>query len=236
MSIKLLSGKGLHAPRVLSIYLKPGLLMVVFNSYREARSSSRHSSKKTHPNQRLLTLLDNFDWFGFSLDDVKWFKDRGCRLIKVDAAPGVLIIWDSRTVHYASLPKSETIRTIIYATYTPARLATPESLALKSELLHKYEAMTHWPHCNIFGQGRAMRNGRLCPGERDEPLEKAVLTEIAQAGRSQALLKLNFCLMELVHITRCLHCHSLPRTVLQPEIYTQFSKCFGKRLESTDVT
>lgn len=143
MWIKLLPSKGLHAPRVLSIYLKPALLMVVFNSYREARSSSRHSSKKTHSNQRLLTLLDNFDWFGFSLDDVKWFEDRGCRLIKVDAAPGDLIIWDSRTVHYASLPKSETIRTIIYATYTPARLAIAEYLALKSELFHKYEATTH---------------------------------------------------------------------------------------------
>jgi hypothetical protein len=174
MSIKLLPGKGLHAPRVLSIYLRPGLLMVVFDTYREARSSSRHSSKKTHPNQRLLTLLDNFNWFGFSLDDVKWVEDRERRLIKIDAAPGDLIIWDSQTVQYASLPKSETIRTI---TYTPARLATPESLALKSELLHKYEATTHWPHCNIFGQGRAMRNRRLCPGERDEPLEKAVLTE-----------------------------------------------------------
>ena len=94
MLIKLLPGKGLHAPRVLSIYLKPALLMVVFKSYREARSSSRRSSKKTHPNQRLLTLPDNFDWFGFSLNDVKWFEDRGCRLIKVDAAPGDLMIWE----------------------------------------------------------------------------------------------------------------------------------------------
>lgn len=189
------------------------------------RSSSRHSSKKTHPNQRLLTLLDNFDWFGFSLDDIKWFEDRRCRFIKVDAAPGDLI-WDSRTVHYASLPKSETIR-IIYATYTPARLATSEYLALKSELFHRYEATTHWPHCNILGQGRAMRNGKLCPRGRDEPLEKPVLTEIAQAGRSQALLKLNFCLMELVHVTG---------TMLQPKFYTKFSKCFRKRLESTNVT
>jgi hypothetical protein len=50
-------------------------------------------------------------------------------------------------------------------------------LALKSELIQKYEATAHWPHCNIFGQGRAMRNGKLCPGERDEPLEKPALTE-----------------------------------------------------------
>ena len=133
--------------------------------------------KENPPKPKAADAPGQFDWFGFSLEDIKWFEDRGCKLIKVEAAPGDLIIWDSRTVHYASLPKSETIRTIIYATYTPARLATPEDLTLKSELFHKYEATTHWPHCNIFGQGKAMRNGKICPGERDEPLEKPVLTE-----------------------------------------------------------
>jgi hypothetical protein len=59
MLIKLLPGKGLYAPRVLSIYLKPALSIVVFKSYREAQSSSRHFQRKTHPNQRLLTFLGN---------------------------------------------------------------------------------------------------------------------------------------------------------------------------------
>jgi ectoine hydroxylase-related dioxygenase (phytanoyl-CoA dioxygenase family) len=115
-----------------------------------------------------------FDWFGFTLGDVAWFKAHGCKLIKVCAEPGDLIIWDSRTVHYAELPKSDTIRTIIYATYTPAALATPEDLKLKAKAFHEYEGTTHWPHCNIFTQGKAMRNGKVCPGERDEPLEKPV--------------------------------------------------------------
>jgi hypothetical protein len=129
------------------------------------------------PKPKAADAPGQFDWFGFTLEDVKWFEDRGCKLIKIDAEPGDLIIWDSRTVHYASLPQSETIRTIIYATYTPARLATPEDIALKSQIFHNYEATTHWPHCNIFGQGKAMRNGKICPGERDEPLEKPVLTD-----------------------------------------------------------
>lgn len=114
------------------------------------------------------------------MDDVKWFEDRGCKLIKIDAEPGDLIIWDSRTVHYASLPQSDNIRTIIYATYTPATLASPEDLALKADIFRRWEATTHWPHCNIFGQGKALRNGQVCPAERDEPLEKPVLTEKLQ--------------------------------------------------------
>lgn len=133
--------------------------------------------KENPPKPKAADAPGQFDWYGFTLEDVKWFEDHGCKIIKVDADPGDLIIWDSRTVHYASLPKSETIRTIIYATYTPARLATPDDLALKSQIFHKYEATTHWPHCNIFGQGKAMRNGKSCPGERDEPLEKPVLTD-----------------------------------------------------------
>jgi hypothetical protein len=94
MSIKAPTRQGLTCAQGIINLSEAGLLMVVFNSYREARSSLRHSSKKTYPNQRLLTLPDNFDWFGFSLNDVKWFEDRGCRLIKVDAAPGDLMIWE----------------------------------------------------------------------------------------------------------------------------------------------
>lgn len=118
------------------------------------------------------------DWYGFTLDDVKWFEDRGCKLLKVNAEPGDLIIWDSRTVHWASLPESDVIRTIVYATYTPRKLATPEDLAKKVEIFHKFEGTTHWPHCNIFAQGKASRNGKICLGERNEPLEKPEHTDI----------------------------------------------------------
>lgn len=121
------------------------------------------------------------DWYGFKEEDVEWFKEKGgCKLIKVDAEPGDVIIWDSRTVHYAKLPESDVIRTILYATYAPAKLATPEDLALKAELFRNFEASTHWPHCNIWGNGKAVRNGEICPMERDEPLEKCEVTELVK--------------------------------------------------------
>lgn len=117
------------------------------------------------------------DWFGFKEEDIKWFEDRGCKWIKINAEPGDLIIWDSRTMHYAALPETNNIRTIIYAAYTPAKLATSEDLALKREIFNSYGGTTHWPHCNIFALGKAMRNGKICPAERDEPLEKPLLTD-----------------------------------------------------------
>lgn len=53
------------------------------------------------------------DWFGFTPDEVQWFADRGCELIKVCADPGDLILWDSRTVHYNVLPESEAVRSVL---------------------------------------------------------------------------------------------------------------------------
>jgi hypothetical protein len=117
------------------------------------------------------------DFYGFELDDVAWFEAHGCLPLKIDAEPGDVIIWDSRTMHHAKLPESDTIRTVLYATYAPARLASPEDLALKADLFKRYEGSTHWPHCNIWPQGKAMREGKICPGERDEPLEKPEITE-----------------------------------------------------------
>ncbi|KAL3475855.1 hypothetical protein BJX99DRAFT_270840 [Aspergillus californicus] len=133
--------------------------------------------KEHPPKPKAADAPGQFDWYGFTLEDVAWFEDHGCKLIKVNAEPGDVIIWDSRTVHYASLPQSETIRTIIYATYTPASLATPEDIALKADIFRRFEGTTHWPHCNIFAQGKAMRGGKICPGERTGPLEEPEMTD-----------------------------------------------------------
>ncbi|KAL4891256.1 hypothetical protein BDV59DRAFT_194451 [Aspergillus ambiguus] len=119
----------------------------------------------------------HFDFYPFQEHEVKWFEDRGCELIKVCAEPGDLILWDSRSMHYAAFPNSDTIRTIIYACYTPAKLAKPEDLAYKAELFKKWEATTHWPHCNIWSQGKAMVDGKIDPDERDEPIEKPEITD-----------------------------------------------------------
>lgn len=36
------------------------------------------------------------DLFIFKEEDVKWFEDRGCKLIKPNLEPGDLVLWDSR--------------------------------------------------------------------------------------------------------------------------------------------
>ncbi|KAL2700643.1 hypothetical protein AAEP93_007462 [Penicillium crustosum] len=57
----------------------------------------------------------------FSVEEIKWFEDHGMKPFKVLAEPGDLILWDSRTVHWGGEPtvNSNTIRTVIYASYAP---------------------------------------------------------------------------------------------------------------------
>ncbi|ENI01687.1 hypothetical protein COCC4DRAFT_74701 [Bipolaris maydis ATCC 48331] len=113
---------------------------------------------KEHPPDRTKGPLAalHYDFYPFQDSDVKWYEDRGCKSVKVCAEPGDLILWDSRQMHYAVYPETDTIRTIIYACYTPAAMASKEDLEKKKEIFEKWEATTHWPHINIYSQGKAM--------------------------------------------------------------------------------
>ncbi|KAJ9156047.1 Synaptic vesicle transporter svop [Pleurostoma richardsiae] len=120
----------------------------------------------------------HYDFYPFKEAHVDWYKQQGCELVKVCAEPGDLILWDSRSMHYAAFPDpaSNVIRTIIYACFTPASFMLEEDRQKKIEIFKRWETTTHWPHCNLFSHGKAKVNGVLDPDERDEPLEKPELT------------------------------------------------------------
>ncbi|KAI0973186.1 hypothetical protein F4678DRAFT_40720 [Xylaria arbuscula] len=126
---------------------------------------------------RKSTDAKHYDYYMFQLEDLEWFKERGCREIKIEMEPGDLVLWDSRTIHHVAKIETEQIRSVIYVCMTPSSLAKPEDLQYKKELFERFEATTHWPHCNIWGQGKAMIDGKIDPLERDEPLEKPVVTD-----------------------------------------------------------
>ena len=113
----------------------------------------------------------------FNDKDMNWFRSRGLSPRKVLAEPGDLILWDSRTIHWGGEPteKSETIRTVIYAAYAPASLASKDSLAEKQRVFRANGATTHWPHENIKLRDMKARlpDGTVDPRNRAEPLEKA---------------------------------------------------------------
>lgn len=121
------------------------------------------------------------DFYGFTQEELGWFKAKGLAPHKVCAEPGDLILWDSRTVHYGAEPTENgtTIRTAIYAAYTPARLADEESLAKKQHIFKKFGGTTHWPHDNIqIRDNRALlKDGIPDPRDRAQPLDLPEMSE-----------------------------------------------------------
>lgn len=116
-----------------------------------------------------------------SEDDMEWFEERDMKPMKVIAEPGDLILWDSRTVHWGGEPstKSNTIRTVIYASYSPADWATTDALERKKVAFEAYQATTHWAHDNIVPREKEayLPDGSLDPRNRSKPLEEPECTE-----------------------------------------------------------
>ncbi|CAI7634840.1 hypothetical protein N7533_004678 [Penicillium manginii] len=116
------------------------------------------------------------DFRFISEDEMAWFESRGMKPIKVLAEPGDLIVWDSRTVHWGGEPTvdSETIRTVIYASYSPAKLASQETLERKKEAFESFLATTHWAHDNVVIREKeaCFEDGSVDPRNRSKPLEE----------------------------------------------------------------
>lgn len=116
------------------------------------------------------------DFHPFTNNNLAWYKAQGCELVKMCAEPGDVILWDSREVHWAKYSDSDVLRTLIYATYTPASWMTPEDQILKKEMFEKTQTTTHWPHCNLYTHGGATIkvDGKDVPDplDRTEPVTK----------------------------------------------------------------
>ncbi|KAJ5939043.1 hypothetical protein N7466_002177 [Penicillium verhagenii] len=132
------------------------------------------------------TQVDPSTWlkkdFRFLSDEeMKWYESRGAKPIKVLAEPGDLILWDSRTVHWGGEPTSQsnTIRTVIYASYSPASLASEETLERKKEAFESFRATTHWPHDNVVLRDKTLYfpDGTLETRNRSKPLEEPEYTD-----------------------------------------------------------
>lgn len=121
------------------------------------------------------------DLYIFKEYELDWYKAKGLRPIKVCADLGDLIVWDSRTIHYGAEPTeaSNTIRTVIYASYSPVKAASPEALVLKAQVFNNFGGTTHWAHDNIRlrEEKTLLPDGTRDPRDRDEPLERPIMTD-----------------------------------------------------------
>ena len=114
--------------------------------------------------------------FMFNDEHQKIFEEKGFKPFKVECQPGDLLLWDSRTMHYATEPsaKSDVIRVIIYACFTPAKWASEEVIQERVDCVKTWKRTSHWPHENInpWDQIVYRADGKPCPFTRLEPVEK----------------------------------------------------------------
>ncbi|EAT76527.2 hypothetical protein SNOG_16155 [Parastagonospora nodorum SN15] len=159
-----------NGPKDGGLILMKGSAKLFDEFFAEKREQDEHEDKPP-PEEEMRDL------FIFKEEDVKWFQDRGCVLQKINMEPGDLVLWDSRTMHYAEHPQGDLIRHVQYICMTPRKFAKKEDIELKAKLFNDFQGTTHWPHCNIHKAGPPLRDGKLCPKNRTEPLEKPVITD-----------------------------------------------------------
>ncbi|CAI4219798.1 unnamed protein product [Parascedosporium putredinis] len=117
------------------------------------------------------------EWYGFTDAGMKWLADNGCEWIKVEAGPGDLLLWDSRTAHYNVPATGTQDRLAIYTCYMPVAEASQDDLIRKKAAWEARVGTTHWPNALHSGTNVAMKDGKPFGIQRDRPLNDAVLNE-----------------------------------------------------------
>ena len=100
------------------------------------------------------------DWYKFSPQELDMFETVPCiKKVKVCCEPGDLVLWDSRTIHWASAPEAyegrdpKRTRMAVYVSYQPSKLASMKDIAKKREAFKQLRMTSHW----------AAENIKLCP-------------------------------------------------------------------------
>ncbi|GAA5861975.1 hypothetical protein JCM1840_006894 [Sporobolomyces johnsonii] len=117
------------------------------------------------------------NFYTFTEEDMRWFASEGCETIKLNAEPGSLILWDSRTIHYNAAPTGNQLRHVIYTCYAPRAWATLEALEQKKAAFENWSRTSHWPHIVVPLNRMPERDGKPDPHNRTEPINKPQVTD-----------------------------------------------------------
>eukprot|EP01132_Coremiostelium_polycephalum_P007919 gene7919-9745_t len=115
-------------------------------------------------------------------NDLPLFKD--CKKIKVCCEKGDIVLWDSRTIHYACPPDpklgNRVCRMVVYVSYQPAYLATPQDLDRKIQAFNSKSNTSHWAaeKVKIIPKNRCLKGEEKEKFKREEP--NPILTDRAK--------------------------------------------------------
>ncbi|KAI1852052.1 hypothetical protein JX266_002905 [Neoarthrinium moseri] len=117
------------------------------------------------------------EWYGFTDEGMAWLKEKGCEWVKINAEPGDLLLWDSRTPHYNLSPTGTSPRFATYTCYMPAADASQSDLVRKKGAFDNLMGTTHWPNALNVANLPVKRDGKDCPYHTGKPRAPPKLTE-----------------------------------------------------------
>jgi len=105
--------------------------------------------------------LNASDWVRIEKAEMGFYSD--CKQTRVCGDPGDLLLFDSRTIHWAEEPKGDIFRAAIYVCMQPASFATPGQIAAKKDAFFNKRMTSHWPHkVKLFNlNARPAADGRI---------------------------------------------------------------------------
>ncbi|WWC71119.1 uncharacterized protein I206_105072 [Kwoniella pini CBS 10737] len=153
--------------------LNDGGLMILDGSF-----SLYNKFFEEHENLKPENGWDWKDSFSYPEETLKWFEEKGCKWKKIQAGPGDLILWDSRTVHYGDAARGDRARVATYVCYKPAKGISAEKLEERKTAIKEYAGTSHDP-INFRLTGTNV-DGPLSEDEVQLPKQPAVLSHRAQ--------------------------------------------------------
>ena len=117
-------------------------------------------------------------------EEIDFFmKEKGCKLIRIPAKKGSMILWDSRTVHDNAPPKRGRAnpgrwRFVTFVCMGPAAWATEDDIKLKKEAYDNLYNTAHWPSREVY----IFKRSRL---DASKDLEE--LPEVAKSDEAKKL-------------------------------------------------
>ena len=131
-------------------------------------------------------LLDvKEDWYKMQTrEEVDFFLERGCELMRVQCPAGAQVLWDSKTMHFGIGPvggKQDSIRMVMYCCYVPRSWATKHNLKRKREVFEDQKTTSHRPErVKCFSDKPRYRDKELQPVRKPEPVR---VEDLSAVGR-----------------------------------------------------